>query len=90
MRSDEFPDAEHYVWLHSTLRADGATYEPGDELPRELAEEAWSANSRRIAAVDSDGDRVDTPAREEGTQGGLEAMTHREIDADSALAKFRG
>lgn len=86
----ELPDAEHYVWLHSTLTADGTTYEPGDELPRDLAEEVWPTSSGRIAALDSDGNRVDTPAREEHTQGGLEAMTHRPIDAESALAKFRG
>lgn len=60
MTMSDVPDAEHYVVLSGTHYADGEAYEPGDELPEEVATGLWPTNSDQLAALDSDGNRMDT------------------------------
>jgi len=60
-------NAAHFVVYHKGLTdnsSDESTiYEPGDELPADLAESVWSAFGDRIAAFDAHGHRLDEPVR---------------------------
>lgn len=66
-----WPDAAHAVVLHRrhvVSTGDPATpevYAAGDEVPLSVAAASWSAHSDRLAVVDADGNRLDTPHRNE-------------------------
>jgi hypothetical protein len=94
---DEPPEgAAHFVVYHKTivggesgdgtgLAANNATrYEPGDELPHDLARRIWSAFGDRIAAFGPHGDRLDTPTRGDVGKdtGALDEWRQARVDGD--------
>lgn len=46
----------------------------GDDLPLDIAEGVWSAFADRLAAFDADGERLDTPHRNEDS--GFSTVAH--------------
>ena len=74
---DDVPEGveteEHTHLRNSVL----ATFDEGDELPLEIAEQCWSGFSDRLAAFNADGDRLDAAAPAEQQSFNTALITHR-------------
>jgi hypothetical protein len=73
---DDVPeDVEAREIQHTRSDSVQAVFQEGDNLPCDVAERCWSAFNDRLAAYDEDGNRLDTPSRNE-EQGFDTALFH--------------
>ena len=68
VESNEVPDGiETKQTTHTRGKRVSAEFTEGDKIPADLAADCWSAFQDRLAAYGEDGNRLDTPSRNEQT-----------------------